>query len=190
MTHKGTERFGLLSLHLLFTERDLVEEVLHLLCFFAKKYCDNRLAQIEHLHELDLDESRLSFLPSTLDQLASGDVHVQVRAGGRSLEDYLEVLVLCGVFLLLLLFNEDFFESFTLVVGECFGTRLLNVVLILDLADVEGPENSRLEVDQLLLLIQSQLKTAVRLHIELLLGGLVSEVDLIALVVQNYDALF
>lgn len=96
VTHKGTERFGLLSLHLFFTERDLVEEVLHLLGFVAKEYCDNRLAQIEHLRELDLDETRLSLLHSSLNQLASGDVHAHVnaQAGRRAHLDHLVVLVL------------------------------------------------------------------------------------------------
>ena len=74
--------------------------------------------------------------------------------------------------------------------GECFGTRLLSVVLILDLADVEGLENSRLNVDRLALLIQAHLETMVRLYTKLLLGGLVREEDSVVLVVQNYDALF
>ena len=80
-----------------------------------KEYRDDRLAQIEHLNELDLDETRPYLLTSfTLDQLAVGDVHgtVQVRSGGTSfLRGHLVVLVL-SVGCLVSLLVKDFSESF------------------------------------------------------------------------------
>lgn len=101
MTDKRTERLGLLSLHLFFSELDLAEQVFYLLRFVANKHCLNRLAEVLHHHQFHLNESLYDIWPFPFGKVSSGFGQVPVRGASRLLGDFVVLVLSRCLFILL-----------------------------------------------------------------------------------------